>query len=281
MNKILITGSKGFVGKNLIRYLNNYSFEIIEPKEHKLDLKNPKSWNNIEECEYLIHLAGKSYVPESWSEPGKFIENNILLTTNALEYCRRNKAKLIFLSSYLYGNSNSLPIRENNSTSANNPYALTKILSEKLCNFYKDNFRVSNCILRVFNLYGPEQPENFLFSKVITQVKTSKYIEIESLHPKRDYIYIDDLCSAIVKSITYKGEKNIFNIGFGKSYSVKEIIDAIQETYGTSLEIIDKKISRKNEILNTVADIKLAKDELGWNPNIDLKEGIRKIKEFL
>ncbi len=280
MNKILITGSKGFVGKNLIRYLNNYSFKIIEPKEDKLDLKNPESWNNIEGCEYLIHLAGKSYVPESWKEPGKFIENNILLTTNALEYCRRNKAKLIFLSSYLYGNSNSLPIRENNSISANNPYALTKILSEKLCNFYKDNFHVSNCILRVFNLYGPEQPENFLFSRVITQVKKRKFIEIESLHPKRDYIYIDDLCSAIVKSITYKGEKNIFNIGFGKSYSVKEVIDAIQETYGTSLEIIDKKISRKNEILNTVADIKLANDELGWNPNINLKEGIRKIKEF-
>ena len=280
MSKILITGSKGFVGKNLIKYLKNYSYKIIEPKDCKIDLKIPKVWKDIEQCEYLIHLAGKSYVPNSWKEPREFIENNILLITNALEYCRRNKSKLIFLSSYLYGNNCSLPIKESNSISANNPYALTKIISEKLCDFYKDNFNVNNCILRVFNLYGPGQPDNYLLAKIITQVKKKKFIEIESLYPKRDYIYVDDLCSAIVKSIGYKGDKNIFNIGFGKSYSVKEIIDIIQEIYGTSLEIVEKNISRKNEILNSIADIELAKDELDWNPNIDLEEGILKIKDF-
>ena len=82
-------------------------------------------------------------------------------------------------------------------------------------------------------------------------------------------------------AINYYGNTSIFNIGFGKSYSVKEIIDAIQEIYGTSLKIKDKQIKRKNEILNTVADIKLANDELGWAPNIDLKEGLRKIRDFL
>ena len=279
MKKILVTGSEGFVGKNLIRYLKNYSFKIIETKDKSFDLKLNESWKQIEKCDYLVHLAGKSYVPESWREPAKFIENNLLLTTNALEYCRKNEAKLIFLSSYLYGNNINLPIKEKYITSANNPYALTKLLSEKLCDFYKENFHVNNCILRVFNLYGPEQPENFLISKIINQVKSNKLIEVENLSPKRDYIYIEDLCAAIVKAINYYGDKSIFNIGFGKSYSVKEIIDAIQETYGTSLEIKDKQIKRKNEILNTVADIKLANDELGWTPDIDLKEGLRKIRD--
>tara|TARA_Y100000589_G_scaffold291588_1_gene295184 strand:+ start:9768 stop:10616 length:849 start_codon:yes stop_codon:yes gene_type:complete len=280
MKKVLITGSEGFVGKNLIKYLKNYSFQLIKTTDKSVDLKLSESWNRIEKCDYLIHLAGKSFVPKSWEEPANFIENNTLLITNALEYCRIHKAKLIFLSSYLYGNCKSLPIKENAQLEANNPYALTKLLSEKLCYFYRNNFQVNNVILRVFNLYGPGQPKNFLLSKIIDQVKYENFIEVESLSPKRDYIYIDDLCSAIVKAIDYKGNENTFNIGSGKSYSVKEMIDFIQNIYGTSLDILEKKLVRKNEILHTRADINLAEKELGWFPIFDVKDGLKKIKNF-
>ena len=203
MKKVLITGSEGFVGKNLIRYLKNYSFKIIKTSDHSYDLRLSESWKQFEKCDCLIHLAGKSFVPQSWQEPEKFIKNNILLITNALEYCRNNKTKLIFLSSYLYGNCKNLPTKENAPIQANNPYALTKLLSEKLCHFYKENFQLNYLILRVFNLYGPGQSNNFLLSKIIKQVQYEKFIQLESLIPKRDYVYIDDLCSAIVKSINY------------------------------------------------------------------------------
>lgn len=278
MKKILITGSEGFVGKNLIRYLKNYSFQIIETKDKSFDLKLNESWKQIEKCDYLIHLAGKSFVPKSWEEPARFIENNILLITNALEYCRVNKTKLIFLSSYLYGNCKKMPIKENAPIEATNPYALSKLLSEKLCYFYKNNFQVNNIILRVFNLYGPGQPKEYLLSKITNQVRYENLIKVDDLSPKRDYVYIDDLCSAIVKAINYKGNEHIFNIGSGKSYSVKEVIDFIQNIYGTSFNIKEKKLIRKNEILNTIADINLAKKELEWFPIYDLKEGLKKIK---
>ena len=280
MKKILITGSEGFVGKNLIRYLKNYSFQIIETKDKSFDLKINESWKQIEKCDYLIHLAGKSFVPKSWEEPARFIENNILLITNALEYCRVNKTKLIFLSSYLYGNCKKIPIKENAPIEATNPYALSKLLSEKLCYFYKNNFQVNNIILRVFNLYGPGQPKEYLLSKITNQVKYENIIKVDDLSPMRDYVYIDDLCSAIVKAINYKGNEHIFNIGSGKSYSVKEVIDFIQNIYGTSFNIKEKKLIRKNEILNTIADINLAKKELEWFPIYDLKEGLKKIKNF-
>ena len=280
MKKILITGSEGFVGKNLIRYLKNYSFQIIEIKDKSFDLKFNESWKQIEKCDYLIHLAGKSFVPKSWEEPARFIENNILLITNALEYCRVNKTKLIFLSSYLYGNCKKMPIKENAPIEATNPYALSKLLSEKLCYFYKNNFQVNNIILRVFNLYGPGQPKEYLLSKITNQVRYENLIKVDDLSPKRDYVYIDDLCSAIVKAINYKGKEHIFNIGSGKSYSVKEVIDFIQNIYGTSFNIKEKKLIRKNEILNTIADINLAKKELEWFPIYDLKEGLKKIKNF-
>ena len=119
-----------------------------------------------------------------------------------------------------------------------------------------------------------------ILSKIINQVQYEKFIQLESLSPKRDYVYIDDLCSAIVKSINYEGHESIFNIGSGKSYSVKEVVDLIQFIYGTSHDIKEKKIIRKNEILHTLADINLAKKELGWVPIYDVKDGLIKIKNF-
>ena len=159
-------------------------------------------------------------------------------------------------------------------------YILTSKNRKKLCYFYKNNFQVNNIILRVFNLYGPGQSKDYLLSKITNQVKYENIIKVDSLSPKRDYVYIDDLCSAIVKAINYKGNENIFNIGSGKSYSVKEIIDFIQNIYGTSHDIKEKKVIRKNEILNTIADIYLAEKELGWYPIYDFKEGLKIIKNF-
>ena len=134
--------------------------------------------------------------------------------------------------------------------------------------------------MRVFNLYGPGQPKDYLLSKITNQVRYENIIKVDNLSPKRDYVYIDDLCSAIVKAIYYGGNENIFNIGSGKSYSVKEVIDFIQNIYGTSLNIKEKKLIRKNEILNTIADINLAKKELEWFPIYDLKEGLKKFRTF-
>ena len=71
--------------------------------------------------------------------------------------------------------------------------------------------------MRVFNLYGPGQPKEYLLSRITNQVRNENIIKVDNLSPKRDYVYIDDLCSAIVKAINYKGNQHIFNIGSGKS----------------------------------------------------------------
>jgi len=273
MKKILIIGASGFVGRHLLNNLNKNRFEIIIPNK-TFDLIDKKAWNNLQECETLIHLAAKTSVQESWNEPQNYINNNTLITTNALEYCRRYKSKLVLLSSYLYGNSKTLPIKENFTTQAINPYALSKLISEDISRFYKKYYSLDIIILRVFNIYGLYQPKHFLISKVIEKVKNSKSIIVNSLSPKRDYLYIEDLISAIIKSIEYKGKQDLFNIGYGESHSVEEVINIIQKIYKTNLPIINKRINRRTEIRNTIADRHLSKLELGWEPIFNLEKGL-------
>ncbi len=281
MKSILITGAGGFVGKNLIKNLDSEIYKIKEIYSTELDLLDLKNWLIIEHYDFVINLAAKTFVPKSWKNPDLFLNDNIKLTVNALEYCRKNNSKLIHISSYLYGNPKIIPTPEEHPINANNPYALSKLISEEICNFYKSAYQVELIVLRLFNIFGPEQPDYFLISKIISQVIKDSAIKVNSLSPKRDYLFIDDLISAIKKSIEYKGNEHIFNIGMGKSYSVEEIIKIVKKLSKSNLKVINENINRKMEINETKANIDLAKRELGWIPKYDIEDGILKTINYL
>jgi UDP-glucose 4-epimerase len=169
-----------------------------------------------------------------------------------------------------------LPIDENHPLVAFNPYADSKILGENLCKSYFQFFNVKSIIVRPFNLYGRGQHDNFLISSIIKQATTGK-IKLQSSAPKRDYIYIDDMVSAYLKLINYNNSAlEIFNIGSGISHSVKEITEMINSLFNNELEIHFSEKERQNEVDNTIANIEKAKKLLQWEPQITLKEGLKK-----
>ena len=111
--KVAITGSRGFVGKVLVQELLKQNVQIIEIDfETGYDLLDWESLGKIEPFDALVHLAAKSFVPDSFKNPASFYENNIVGTLNALELCRKHKAKMIYTSSYVYGTPEYLPIDE-------------------------------------------------------------------------------------------------------------------------------------------------------------------------
>jgi nucleoside-diphosphate-sugar epimerase len=116
-----------------------------------------------------------------------------------------------------------------------------------------------------------------LIQFVISQLETSKIIKVKDLIPKRDYIYIDDFTDAILNSLTLNSNFNIFNIGSGQSYSVKEVIDIIQKLLNTKASVESENERRKNEIMDTIADISMANKTLKWSPKISFIEGIQNI----
>lgn len=278
MSKILVTGANGFVGSFLCKALKALNHEVMELTSSDGDIIDPKTWENIPASEVVIHLAAKTFVPDSWKNPELFLQTNTLGTVLALEYCRKHGARMVFISSYLYGNPASLPINELAPISIPNPYALSKKAAEDYCRFYADSYKVNMVIIRPFNLYGYGQSNNFLIPEIILQVLKGKEVRVKDLEPKRDYIYITDFIEAIIKCIdSHRFE--IFNIGSGISYSVGELIQMIQDICGTQLPVISSAEKRPAEIMDTVADISKAKELLNWTPSNTMYEGLSVIVE--
>lgn len=276
--RILVTGSSGFVGSHLVKRLKGLGIDVI-----CLDIKDGfdvtvwKQVQSIERFDILFHLAAKSYVPDSYTYPRDFYHSNIIGTLNALELCRIHKAKMVFVSSYVYGIPKYLPIDEEHPTAAFNPYAQTKIIGEQLCQGYNRDFGVPVVILRPFNIYGKGQNEDFLIPTIIKQAKTGRIL-LKDPCPKRDIVYIDDVIDLFIKAMEYNQTGcEIFNIGTGLSYSVRELTEMIIDLFGNNIEVEFKGQKRKSEVMETKADISKAKKLLGWTPKVNIREGLQRL----
>ena len=276
--RIVVTGSDGFVGKQLISRLTKDGVDVIELDVNSgFDITNFTQISSIKKFDVLVHLASKTFIPDSFKYPHDFYQSNFIGTLNVLELCRRNNAKFIYTSSYVYGSPEYLPINEKHPIKAYNPYAQTKIINEKMCEGYNRDFNVPIIILRPFNIYGPGQNDNFLIPSIIKQAK-SGIVNLKDSRPKRDFVYIDDVIDAYIKSIFFSGTSfQVFNIGSGISYSVKEIVNIIKKSKLPSFDVLYSGEQRKNEILDTVADVSKSKRLLNWKPKKSLEEGIMKI----
>jgi UDP-glucose 4-epimerase len=280
--RILVTGSSGFVGKNLVEELKRQGAEVLTLTEHdgrRIDIRDQQRvkgiTNEIRNIDMVYHLAAITSVPFSFENPGETYEVNVLGTLNILELCRLcNADKIVFASSYVYGQPQYVPIDEEHPLQPTNPYMRSKILGEELCRAYNTDFGVKCIILRPFNIYGVGQGKNFLIPSIIAQLRYGK-IELKDPEPKRDFIYISDVIEAYIKAGEFKGDFEVFNIGYGESYSVKEITEKIVQLYGKDVKINYKNERRKNEIMDTVAEIRKAKEKLGWEPSVNIDTGLK------
>ena len=277
MNDALVTGATGFIGSRLVQRLRAQGKKVATLSSIDGDVADIDVWKNAPPARILFHLAGRTYVPDSWADSTSFINVNVIGVERALEYCRNIGAKMIFASAYVYGNPASLPIRETDQKRPNNPYALSKSLAEDLCLFASDHYNISATALRLFNVFGPCQKEQFLVPSILSQIRKAQCINIQNLEPRRDYIYIDDVIEAFLLASNHAHGYNCFNIGSGISYSVREIIEIMQRIAGKRLPVMCAHNQRKNEIFETLADISLARELLGWTPKISLQDGIQKI----
>ena len=148
---ILITGSDGFLGKNLAFELSKLDYQILGLNREDGDLAVLPIDQLISEeklVEKVFHLAAKTFVPDAWENPEEFIKENISSTLNVLNFCRLRKLPLIYISAYIYGEQNSLPIREDSAIKPSNPYAQSKYLCEEICRYYVQVFSLDITIIR-------------------------------------------------------------------------------------------------------------------------------------
>lgn len=276
--KVLVTGHTGFIGSALMDALIKETVDFAPigiSRSDGGDLSCPETLKQFERVDRIVHLAGRVGVMESWSQPLEFFKNNLVPTLNVLEFARVFKIPVIYLSSYVYGQAHYLPMDEAHPIDCRSPYARSKRQAEMLCEAYAKDFGVPVTLLRPFNIYGPAQRPDFLIPSILWQVKMKDFVYVKDLRPKRDCLYIDDLTDGILRILrSPQNGLEIYNIGFGKSYSVEEIVRLAMKVTARQLPVTSENNQRKNEIMDCSSNSKKFSDRFGWKPRVDLEDGI-------
>lgn len=276
METILVTGSDGFIGRHLVSALIRQGYTVKRHTRRNGDIAHaPLPYEGVT---HVFHLAARTFVPESWSNPHAFYETNVLGTINVLEFCRRQRASLTLLSSYVYGQPQQLPVSEQHPLQAFNPYAHSKILAEESARYYSEQFGVTVAIVRPFNVYGPGQSDQFLIPSLVQQALSSDcdHITIQDPRPRRDYLFVTDLTDMLL-SLAKQRSSDTYNAGAGQSVSIQELVDVINSFLPVRKQISSTGVARQEEVLDVVADVRKAWEHLHWKPMTSLKAGLRQM----
>lgn len=276
--KIAVAGSEGFVGKHVCHELEQEGHKIVKIDiTQGFDLSDPVVVDSIPKVDCFIHLANLVYVPGSYENPALYYRVNYMTTLNALEICRKYRARLVYISSYVYGSPQYLPVDEKHPICPFNPYAQTKVICEKLCEGYHRDFGVKVSVVRPFNIYGVGQKGMLLIPEIISQLKEGKEdIQLKAASPRRDYINVVDVASAICTCAKSDEDYGVYNACSGESVSVKEITEIINRNLKHKVRFSFSASDRPNEVDETRGSC-LHLEAIGWKKSIGFEEGIRRI----
>jgi len=223
----------------------------------------------------IIHLAAIADILISKDNEKKYFNNNLKGFQDVLNFCSNNKIKkLIFASSAsVYGNKDKTAVKEHQSLDPGHYYAYSKLIGENMLKLYSKINKFDYTILRFFNIYGPKS--NAVISTFLAQKLQKKKITIfGNGKQKRDFLYIDDLCDAILKVLENKKAKNeTYNLGSGKSISINELKNKLSYKDYINLE------KRNDDIEVSIANISKIKKHLNWFPKISIEEGLKRSME--
>lgn len=304
MKRILITGGAGFIGSNLTKKLledeNNkvicldnfdpfYStrqkelnvaglkanerFKFIEGSIRSMD-----DLNKAKGIDVIVHLAAKTGVRPSIHEPGVYYDVNVKGTQTLLEFAKQQKIKQFVFgsSSSVYGINKNVPWKENENLLPISPYASTKLSCEMLGHVYHHLYGIRFIALRFFTVYGPAQRPDLAIHKFFKSILNDKSIPVfGDGTTNRDYTFVDDIVKGIVSAISYTGSGyEIINLGNHKTIELHELIKMIESISGKKA-VIEKLPEQPGDVSSTYADISKAKNLLGYDPQTNLKDGLK------
>jgi len=302
--RVLITGATGFIGANLTREFLKFGFEVYiftrvtsnkwrlndilkDVKEYCVDLSDGERLEKIIldiRPEIILHTAVYGGFPFQ-KDTNKIMQTNIVGTVNILSACSRVGFDIFVNtgSSSEYGIKDS-PMRETDLLEPNNEYGVSKASATLFCQTKAKSEKLPIVTLRLFSPYGYyEEPARLIPSVIVACLRGEKP-KVSSPDPVRDFIFIEDIINAYVKVINTRKEVEgeIFNIGYGRQYSVGEVVSRIIELTGNRVKPEWKSITNPRvEPITWVADISKTKRFLNWQPRYDFEKGLEKtIKWF-
>lgn len=296
VQKILVVGCKGFIGSHVFEHFSsqdNYecwgcgvSVDYVTERYIQIDGTNSDfneifENNNFDVC---INCSGAASVAGSFQNPMRDFNLNTLNVMRLLDGIRKHNqaCKFINLSSAaVYGNPELLPISENSNCHPISPYGNNKLFAERCCQEYYEYFGIKTCSIRIFSAYGPGLKKQLLWDIYKKMLHEKEIVLFGNGNETRDYIFIDDIITAI-KIIIDKGnfEASVYNLATGSSVSVKEISQILINEFNYQGNIIFQGAGRVGDPSNWKADISKI-SALGFIPAYDINEGIKKLVKWL
>ena len=313
LQNILITGGAGFIGSHLVDHLlakgglrvtvvddfNDFYNPSIKRENVKTHLSNPNFElieGDIRDREALrrafsetnfdciVHLAARAGVRPSLKEPHLYLETNVNGTMNLLELARSSGTKHFIFgsSSSVYGINNKVPFSEDDPIfNPISPYAATKAAGELICHSYAHLYRLRIVCLRFFTVYGARQRPDLAIHKFAKLISAGKPIPVfGDGTTRRDYTYIDDIIAGVRAAIDYdQSNYEVINLGESRTVELRELISLLEDALGRRAEI-DWQPPQPGDVPQTFADITTARRLLGYNPQTQIEEGIKKFVEW-
>jgi len=308
---VLVTGAGGFIGGHVVerlvrdgarvRALCRYNsrnergtLDWLDPNvvaEVEVVLGELRDLESVasatEGSEVVLHLGAQIAIPYSYVNPRDFFEVNVLGTLNVAQAALRHGVQRIVQTSTseVYGTARSVPITEDHPLEPQSPYAASKVAADKLVDSYHRSFDLPVCVLRPFNTYGPRQSARAIIPTIISQALAGPTLRLGSLHPRRDLTYVEDTAAAFVAAATSDDAVGrTIQLGTNHDVSVGDLVEMVSDVLGRELAVeTDPARVRpdKSEVERLISGPGLARELLGWEPTVDLREGLARTIEWI
>jgi UDP-glucose 4-epimerase len=308
MSKVLVTGGAGFIGSHLTEALlrKGYSVRVLDDfstgkRENLIFDKAYPSLEIIEgdirdfsTCqkamkgmEYVFHQAALPSVQRSVEDPETSNAINVGGTLNILLAAKEVGVKRVIYasSSSVYGDTPTLPKHEEMPSNPLSPYALQKYVGEQYCRLFYQLYSLETIALRYFNIFGPKQDPNSLYSAVIPKfidalLQGRPPIIFGDGEQSRDFTYIENVVQANLLAMSAEhlhGEA--INIAYGKRISLNQLLNLLKEILGSKLSPIHEE-PRQGDVRHSLADIRKGKEIINYEPTVGIEIGLKKTVEF-
>lgn len=294
--RIVLIGGNGFIGASFIEYIQNEGMEVVccdlkIPDERTkktayicMEKEDMEFYRNLLQEEDIVIILKWRGVPATYMDMGReLVENNIVGTMILIEACiEKQIKKIIFASSggAVYGDTDRLPVREEDVAKPISLYAVQKLMVEEYLKYVSRINGINTIILRIANPFGAKQKPftgqgiiaTFLACNIL-----GRQVEIYGDgNYVRDYIFIDDLSECILQCCKKEMKSGIYNIGSGEGTSVFEICSIIERLTGKAMRYRKHDIG-KGQVRNNILDCSKIEQEIGWKSHISVEDGIRKM----
>lgn len=299
---VLVTGAGGFIGSHLAERLVELGADVRAFVEY--DSLGSRQWldESVSAAEMEIvagdvrdhdsvlrasrgidtvfHLASLIAIPYSYEAPQSYVDTNVTGAMNVLRAARAADARLVVhtSTSEVYGTARFVPIDEAHPLQAQSPYAASKIGADKLAESFHFAYGIPVATLRPFNTYGPRQSARAVIPTVMTQLLAGDAVRLGNVTPTRDFTFVADTVDAFVRVADCDAAVGrVLNVGTGREISIANLVEKIAELLRRSASIVheDERVRPAgSEVERLCADAGAARALLGWEPHVDLDEGL-------